>query len=131
MNKALRVPDYLGHILEAIERIEEYVSDMDEMAFLASKLVQDAVIRNIEIIGEASNNIQRVDPAFAAQHENIPWQVMYAMRNRVSHGYDKVDFEMVWKTICNDLPDLYKLVKAASSQGNGMDASPARGRCKR
>lgn len=114
MNKALRVPDYLGHILEAIERIEEYVSDMEEMAFLASKLVQDAVIRNIEIIGEASNNIQRVDPAFAAQHENIPWQVMYAMRNRVSHGYDKVDFEMVWKTICNDLPDLYKLVKAAS-----------------
>lgn len=113
MNKALRVPDYLGHILEAIERIEEYVSDMDEMAFLASKLVQDAVIRNIEIIGEASNNIQRVDPAFAAQHENIPWQVMYAMRNRVSHGYDKVDFEMVWKTICTDLPDLYKLVKAA------------------
>lgn len=116
MNKALRVPDYLGHILEAIERIEEYVSDMDEMAFLASKLVQDAVIRNIEIIGEASNNIQRVHPAFAAQHENIPWQVMYAMRNRVSHGYDKVDFEMVWKTICNDLPDLYKLVKAASIQ---------------
>jgi uncharacterized protein with HEPN domain len=117
MSKALRVPDYLGHILEAIERIEEYVSDMDEMAFLASKLVQDAVIRNIEIIGEASNNIQRVHPAFAAQHDNIPWQVMYAMRNRVSHGYDKVDFEMVWKTICNDLPDLYKLVKAASIQG--------------
>ena len=113
MNKALRVPDYLGHILEAIERIEEYVSDMDEMAFLSSKLVQDAVIRNIEIIGEASNNIQRVDPVFAAQHAEIPWQVMYAMRNRVSHGYDQVDFEMVWKTICNDLPDLCKLVQAA------------------
>ena len=89
------------------------MSDMAEMAFLASKLVQDAVIRNIEIIGEASNNIQRVDPVFAAQHAEIPWQVMYAMRNRVSHGYDKVDFEMVWKTICNDFPDLYKLVKAA------------------
>lgn len=114
MNKALRVPDYMGHILEAIERIEEYVSDMDEMAFLASKLVQDAVIRNIEIVGEASNNIQRVDPVFAAQHAEIPWQVMYAMRNRVSHGYDKVDYEMVWRTICNDLPALYKLVKAAT-----------------
>ena len=57
MNKASRLPDYLGHILEAIERIEEYVSDMDEMAFLDSKLVQDAVCRNIEIIGEASNNL--------------------------------------------------------------------------
>lgn len=114
MNKALRVSDYLGHILQAIERIEEYVSDMDEMAFLNSKLVQDAVIRNIEIIGEASNNIQRVDPAFAAQHDHIPWLVMYVMRNRVSHGYDKVDLEIVWKTICNDLPDLYKQVKAIS-----------------
>ena len=111
MNKALRVPDYLGHILEAIERIEAYVSDLDETAFLASRLVQDAVIRNIEIIGEASNNIQRVDPAFAAQHGHIPWQVMYAMRNRVAHGYDKVDFEIIWRTIHGDLPDLYRLVQ--------------------
>ncbi len=52
-----RLSDYLAHILEAIERIEEYVSDMDEVTFLASTLVQDAVIRNFEIIGEASNNI--------------------------------------------------------------------------
>lgn len=115
MNKALRVPDYLGHILAAIERIERHTSDIDELGFLNSELIQDAVIRNIEIIGEASNNIQRVDPVFAAQHAEIPWQVMYAMRNRVSHGYDKVDFEMVWKTICNDMPELYKLVKVASN----------------
>jgi uncharacterized protein with HEPN domain len=114
MNKALRVPDYLGHILAAIERIERHTSDVDELGFLKSELIQDAVIRNIEIIGEASNNIQRVDPVFAARHAEIPWQVMYAMRNRVSHGYDKVDFEMVWKTICNDMPELYKLVKVAS-----------------
>jgi uncharacterized protein with HEPN domain len=114
MNKALRVPDYLGHILAAIERIERHTSDVDELGFLNSELIQDAVIRNIEIIGEASNNIQRVDPVFAARHAEIPWQVMYAMRNRVSHGYDKVDFEMVWKTICNDMPELYKLVKVAS-----------------
>lgn len=91
MNKALRVPDYLGHILEAIERIERYVSGLDESAFLSTNLVQDAVIRNIEIIGEASNNIQRTDLSFAAQHDNVPWQVMYAMLNRVSHGYDKID----------------------------------------
>ena len=115
MNKALRVPDYLSHILAAIERIERHTSDVDELVFLNSELIQDAVIRNIEIIGEASNNIQRVDPVFAARHAEIPWQVMYAMRNRVSHGYDKVDFEMVWKTICNDMPELYKLVKAASN----------------
>jgi uncharacterized protein with HEPN domain len=54
---AQRLGDYLAHMLEAIERIEEYVSDMDEMAFLGNRLVQDAVIRNFEIIGEASNHI--------------------------------------------------------------------------
>lgn len=114
MNKLLRVPDYLGHILTAIERIERHIADVDELGFLNSELIQDAVIRNIEIIGEAANNVQRVDPAFAEANGEIPWQVMYAMRNRLSHGYDKVDFEMVWKTICKDLPELYKLVKAAS-----------------
>lgn len=113
MNKALRVPDYLEHILQAIERIERHTADVDEMGFLASELIQDAVIRNLEVIGEAANNIQRVDAAFAMAHGEVPWQVMYAMRNRLSHGYDRVDFEIVWKTIHRDLPDLYKLVLAA------------------
>lgn len=111
MTKTLRVPDYLGHILQAIERIDRYTAEMDEVGFLNSELVQDAVIRNIEIIGEASNNIQRVDTEFAALHDDIPWQVMYTMRNRVSHGYDKVDLEIVWKTIQCDLPTLYQQVR--------------------
>lgn len=114
MNKDYRVTDYLGHILAAIERIERHTANVDELGFLSSELIQDAVIRNLEVIGEAANNIQRADAAFAAAHSEIPWQVMYTMRNRLSHGYDKVDFEMVWKTICNDLPDLYTRVKAAS-----------------
>ena len=116
MNKALRVPDYLSHILTAIERIERHTADVDEIGFLNSELIQDAVIRNIEIVGEAANNKQRVDAAFAAANGEIPWLVMYSMRNRLSHGYDQVDFEMLWRTIRNDLPDLYKLVKAASIQ---------------
>ena len=107
MTKALRVPDYLGHILKAIDRIDRYTAGMDEVSFLDSELVQDAVIRNIEVIGEASSNILRVAPEFAAQHDDIPWQVMYTMRNRVSHGYDKVDLEIVWKTIASDLPGLH------------------------
>jgi uncharacterized protein with HEPN domain len=51
VTKTLRVPDYLGHILKAIERIDRYTADMDDVAFLNSELVQDAVIRNIEIVG--------------------------------------------------------------------------------
>ena len=111
MTKALRVKDYLEHILKAIERIERYTDDIDRASFLCSELIQDAVIRNIEIIGEASKNIQRVDPAFASIHDHIPWQVMYTMRNRVSHGYDSIDFEIVWNTIKGALPTLYDQVK--------------------
>lgn len=113
MNKALRVPDYLVHMLQAMERIERYTFQLDEVQFSASEMIQDAVIRNFEVIGEAANNIQRVDPSFAAAHSEIPWQVMYTMRNRLTHGYDKVDLAIVWQSIRNDLPSLYSRIKAA------------------
>ena len=116
MTKALRVPDYLRHILNAIERIDRYTTDMDETGFLANELIQDAVIRNIEIIGEAANTLQRVDSAFAADHDEIPWMVMYTMRNRVSHGYDQVDFEILWRTVRNDLPVLHAQISKLSPQ---------------
>ena len=58
----LRVPDYLAHILQAIERIGTYTEDMNEVGFLENKMVQDAVIRNIEIIGEAAHNIDKHHP---------------------------------------------------------------------
>ena len=106
-----RLPDYLNHILEAIERIEEYVSDLDEIAFLGNKLVQDAVIRNFEVIGEASNNIEKRFPEFVAAHPELPLASAYQMRNAVSHGYFQVDFEILWKTIQRDLPGLHTKVE--------------------
>jgi uncharacterized protein with HEPN domain len=115
VNKALRAQDYLAHILRAIERIARYTAGMDESVFLRDEQVQDAVLRNIEVIGEASNNILRVAPDFAAMHDDIPWLVMYTMRNRVSHGYDRVDLEIVWKTIQGDLPKLYRQVQALAT----------------
>jgi uncharacterized protein with HEPN domain len=108
-----RLTDYLAHILEAIERIEAYVSDMDELAFLRSKLVQDAVIRNFEVIGEASNNIGKHYPGFVAEHPELPLAFAYQMRNAVAQGYFKVDFEIVWKTIQLDLPSLYFQIQKA------------------
>lgn len=112
MNPALRLADYLDHILRAIERIDRYTVGMDEQAFLASDLVQDAVLRNIEILGEAANKVLNAAPEFAARHCAVPWQVMYTMRNRVSHGYYKVDLTIVWKTLKHDLPTLYSQVEA-------------------
>lgn len=106
----IRVPDYLSHILEAIIRIGRYTENLTEVSFLENEQVQDAVIRNIEIIGEAARNIEQRHRNFADQHPEVPWSDMYLMRNRVSHGYFAVDFEVVWKTIQNDLPELAEQV---------------------
>jgi uncharacterized protein with HEPN domain len=110
---------YLEHILTAIKRINHYVENVGEVSFLKSELIQDAVIRNIEIIGEASRNIERHYPDFTAKHPEVPWSDLYWMRNRVSHGYFSVDFELVWKTIEKDIPELQsqiqKIYKQASS----------------
>lgn len=106
-----RLNDFLAHILEAIERIEEYVANMDEVAFLENRLVQDAVIRNFEIIGEASNNIEKHFPAFVEKHPELPLSSAYQMRNAVAHGYFKVDLEIIWKTIHKELPTLHAQVK--------------------
>jgi uncharacterized protein with HEPN domain len=110
-DKPSRATDYLGHILQAIERIERYTEDMSEPAFLESGLTQDAVIRNFEIIGEASRNIERNCPEFMTAHPDLPLLNAYEMRNALAHGYFRVDLEIVWKTIQSDLPALRKQVE--------------------
>ncbi len=101
-----RLADYLEHILQAISRIMEYVDEMDEAAFIHDRRTQDAVIRNFEIIGEGSRNIDKRYPEFAAQHPEVPWIIVYEMRNVLAHGYFKVDLPVVWRTIEKDLPQL-------------------------
>ena len=91
---------------------------MDEQAFMNTQLVQDAVIRNFEVIGEASNNIEKLYPEFAAAHPELPLAFAYQMRNALAHGYFKIDLHIVWKTIQTDLPQLHALV---------VDAHPAQG----
>jgi uncharacterized protein with HEPN domain len=102
----LRISDYLSHMREAIDRIARYTEDVDESGFLGNPMIQDAVLRNIEIIGEAARIIERTAPDFAARHADVPWAVIYTMRNCISHGYFKVDLEIVWKTLRSDLPEL-------------------------
>jgi uncharacterized protein with HEPN domain len=101
--KSLRVQDYIQHILAAIERIESYVEGFDLTAFNRSSLVQDAVIRNFEIFGEAANNIQAADSDFAKKHPQLRLDLAYRMRNALIHGYDSVNLSTVWNTIQNDL----------------------------
>lgn len=107
----LRVQDYLGHIELAITRIRRYLEGLDRASFLASEEKQDAVIRNIEIIGEAAQSIRRRHPGFAARHPEIPWGGVYGMRNAIAHGYFTVDLDVVWKTVCEDLPVLSEQIR--------------------
>jgi uncharacterized protein with HEPN domain len=113
-----RLADYLSHILQGIERIGRFTANIDEPAFLESELVQDAVIRNLEVIGEASKNIERHFPAFAAAHSELPLSSAYEMRNAVAHGYFKVDLRLVWKTVQSDLPELQSRVRSLIAAGD-------------
>ncbi|OIQ76906.1 hypothetical protein GALL_414040 [mine drainage metagenome] len=114
----LRLPDYLGHILDAIQRIERYTEGMDEAAFAQNPLVQDAVIRNFEIIGEASKNISKRYPDFAAAHPDLLLAVAYEMRNAVAHGYFKVDLGIVWRTIRADLQAMKCRVESTTPEAD-------------
>ena len=122
-DKTKRLTDYLGHILQAIDRIKRYTAGFDETDFLKNEneMAQDAVIRNIEIIGEASNRIKKMAPEFVAKHADLPWLDMYDMRNKVSHYYEGVDFQIVWETARNDLPVLHQQV-TQTLEGIGQDA---------
>jgi uncharacterized protein with HEPN domain len=108
-----RLGDYLRHIAQSIERIQLYTHNIDQIGFLANAMAQDAVIRNFEVIGEASHNIETRFPDFAANHPELPLAFAYQMRNAVAHGYFKVDLEIVWKTIQADLSKLQTTVRDA------------------
>lgn len=111
MNSRLRVKDFLGHVLEAIGRIESYVATLDLHGFQSDFKTQDAVIRNLEIIGEACGNIRKTAPEFAAAHPEVPWGNAIGNRNTLSHGYFSVDLNLVWATVRHDLPVLQKTIE--------------------
>ncbi len=95
---------------------------MSREEFFADTLKQDAVIRNIEIIGEATNNLLEADPGIAAKYPSIPFAQIYGMRNRVAHGYFAVSLAMVWDSVEQDIPELReKMAKVLEElrEGNG------------
>jgi uncharacterized protein with HEPN domain len=125
-----RLADYLEHVLQAIDRIQRYAGAIDEKAFMENEMVQDAVIRNLEVIGEASHNIETRAPDFAAAHPELPLAFAYQMRNAVAHGYYKVDLEIVWRTIVADLPGLRAAVQTAAAElATAQRVNPKTGTC--
>ena len=102
-----RVEDYLEHIAEAIDRATLYIAPLGTLdALLQDQKTQDAIVRNIEIIGEATRQIQQMAPDYFAQHPEIPWKQMRAMRNVVIHEYFFVDWQIIWDAVKIDFPPL-------------------------
>ncbi|KKO19682.1 MAG: DUF86 domain-containing protein [Candidatus Brocadia sp.] len=94
---------FLRHILDAINKIQKYTKDMDYEGFRASSLVQDGVIRQLEIIGEATKNLSQ---EIREKHPDIPWKDMVGMRDKLIHQYFGVDIAGVWDTLEEDIPTL-------------------------
>lgn len=99
---------YVNHILDAMTDIYSYVRDSSEKDFFLDKKTQDAVIRKLEIIGEASNHfthaVQNLVP-------RIPWRDIVDMRNKLTHDYFDVDLAIIWGTVKNDFPQFEAAMK--------------------
>ena len=103
---------YLQDVLTAIAKIEQYTANLTEEDFGSNQLVQDAVIRNLELIGEA---IGHLTPSFTENHADFPSHEAIAMRNFLIHQYDEIDVEILWETVQKDLPALKQQTKSVLS----------------
>ena len=99
---------YLSDIVTAIDRILEYTA-AGRQAFLDDRLTQDAVVRNIEIIGEAVRNLSN---ATRQANPHVPWSKIVGTRDRVIHGYFRVDLDIIWEVVATELPRLRSQVAA-------------------
>lgn len=98
---------YVGHIKEAIGKIREYLDGVDFERFSKDSMIFDAVVRELEIIGEASN---RIEEDFQKNYPDIPWRKMVGMRNTIIHEYFGINKEVVWNTCGKSLDELDKIV---------------------
>jgi uncharacterized protein with HEPN domain len=94
---------FLKDILDSIAKIERYLLEYELQKFQNDELVIDAVVRNVEIIGEAANNLTR---DFRSKNTQIEWRKIIDTRNRIVHGYATVDLEIIWNITQNDLNGL-------------------------
>jgi uncharacterized protein with HEPN domain len=114
---------YLGHIRDAINDIVLYASTGRE-AFVADRMRQDAIIRKLEIIGEA---VKRLSKATRSRRPEIPWKQIAGMRDRLTHDYFGVDLSLVWRVVEKDVPSLKTAVSALLDEppdGGSTNARP-------
>jgi len=113
---------YLHHILERCQRIARFISAGREK-FLAAEELQDAIIRNIEVIGEAA---KRVSPESRARLAPLDWKRICGMRDVLIHDYIGVDLEEVWNAASNRIPELQAMLEPFLSSDTGEDGPQIR-----
>ena len=119
-----RLPDYLDHIRRAATGAQQYLEGTELSEFLEDEFVQDAVMMKFIVMGEAATRILNGYPDFAENHPEIPWRQMRGMRNRMAHGYFDIDYETVWVTVQEFLPDVLRVLPDLSPEPDdapGMD----------
>jgi uncharacterized protein with HEPN domain len=107
---------YLQHMLDAVERIRRYLEGVGIKDFEADEVLQDAVIRQLEILGEAAS---RVDPEYRSSTPQIPRSKVIGTRNRLIHGYLSVDMEIVYRTATHHVPQLRSYLEQAVADLGG------------
>ena len=100
--------DYLKDIQDALEKIENFTAGHDFESFVKDDKIRFAVIRALEIIGEAA---RKVPKSVRTRYSNLPWQDMAGMRDKLIHNYFGVDLQVVWKTLQIDLPPLKRVIE--------------------
>ena len=100
---------YVSDMLRAIDKIERFTEGLDMDSFSSSELVVDAVLRNLEVLGEAARNVPE---EVREGHPEIPWRRVVGLRNIVAHAYFGIDLENVWKIVTENVPAVRPPVKA-------------------
>jgi uncharacterized protein with HEPN domain len=104
---------FLRDIQEAVQRIGEYTAEIEYREFLDDRKTQDAVIRNLEIIGEA---VKHLSAEVRVAHSAIPWKEMAGVRDRLIHDYFGVNLDIVWQIVTGELPDVGKQISSVIEQ---------------
>ncbi|MGL6120821.1 MAG: HepT-like ribonuclease domain-containing protein [Fusobacteriaceae bacterium] len=109
---------FIKHMIESIENIEKFTKDVEYREFFENDMMNSAVIRKIEILGEATSKLS-ID--FRKKYKEVPWQIIKDMRNMLIHEYFGVDIQTIWNTVKINIPVLYtQLLEIIEKEEKGV-----------